>query len=95
MRLTFDQLLEVRDGADLLIDGDVYTLYEELEEEMDENGRNVSYIYIRNSDHKYFMVTLTWVRYGYESYSFEEFDNNGDFYEVRKFPITTFEWRTV
>lgn len=93
MKFTFEQLSDdVRDGADVEVENDVYEHVEELDEDMDDNGRYVTHIYKRKSDGKFFSVDLYWCRYGYEDYGFEKCCNDGNLEEVVSKEIIIRKW---
>lgn len=96
MRFTFEQLSDdVRDGADVEVENDIYEHVEELDEHVDDDGRSVAHIYKRKSDGKFFIVVLYWCRYGYENYEFEEYFNDGELDEVVSKEITIRKWVRV
>lgn len=85
----------ITEGGDFGLDGEEFVFIEELNEDMDDNGKSRTYIYQRKSDAKHFMIEITFVRYGYEWYSFEKWANNGELIEVERKEVVTIEWEAV
>lgn len=85
----------ITEGYNFGLDGEEFEFIEELDEDMDDNGKYRSYVYQRKSDAKYFMIEITFVRYGYEWYEFDKSANNGELVEVERKEVVTIEWEAV
>lgn len=72
--------------------GEQYILHTKLEESMDDDGSSHPFIYKRMSDEKFFMIVVERVRYGYEDYSYEEWVNNCELYEVEEKEVIVKKW---
>lgn len=81
--------------SDFEFDGESYIFHDQLESDMDDNGSSHPFIYKRESDEKFFMIVVNRARYGYEDYSYEEFANDCEMYEVEHKEIKRMEWVTV
>ena len=86
---------EFRDYGFITIDGIKYEQYDELESDMDENGRYDSYILQRESEQKFFQINLTYVRYGYEDYGFDKNYQDNEIFEILEKVITTTKWTSI
>lgn len=83
---------DVFEGYDFEHDGETYSYITESDSSMDDNGKYESLIYQRESDGKYFKLTIAYARYGYENYSYESFLNDGEMYEVEKKERVVVDW---
>lgn len=77
------------------VEGDTYDYYEELSEEMDDDGRTVTFILRRQRDGAFFETYLYYARYGYEDYSFEADLCELEMTEVHKVTKTIEVWEAV
>lgn len=93
MKLTKDQIYEIRDQEPIEINGEEYEYHTELEEEMNDHGRSVCYIYTRNG--KYYLTTLFWVRYGYKDYGLDPDFCDREFIEVERKEVCNIDWVAV
>lgn len=89
----YDQ--DVFEGYDFEHEGEKYIFVEESDVQMDDDGKSYTYIYKRESDNKYFEVTISYARYGYEDYEFESWLNDGEMYEVEKHEKVITYWKKV
>lgn len=83
------------DGYDFEFNNEKYIGVEELEVEMDDDGKTHSFIYKRESDGKFFQVNVNRVRYGYEDYCYEDFANDFNMTEVYQKEIIRKIWAVV
>lgn len=81
--------------SDFEFGGDQYEYDEELDCEIDDNGRTFTYLYKRKSDGKYFSIDVCQVRYGYEDYGFESWVNECELIEVEKREKVITRWVAV
>jgi hypothetical protein len=65
------------------------------EPEEDENGKYNYYIYQRQSDSKYFRITVFLCRYRHKDYGYEDYMQDKTAYEVEKKEITITQWVSV
>lgn len=83
------------EGSDFEFNGEQYECVEHLSHDMDDNGQDLTYIYKRKSDGKYFMITASAIRCGYEWYEYEEYVNDCELIEVEKREVTVTTWEAV
>lgn len=81
--------------SDFEFEGEQYEYVEELEREIDDNGRYFTYLYKRKSDGKFFKIDVFQVRYGYEDYGFESGFNECELIEVEKREKVITTWEAI
>ena len=84
-----------KNEGDFTFEGEEYKYVEELDSEIDDNGRDFTYLYQRKSDAKFFMITVTQIRYGYEDYGYESWANECELIEVEKREKVITTWEAV
>lgn len=84
-----------RNESDFEFEGEQYEYIEELDCEVDDNGRTFTYLYKRKSDGKHFSIDVNQVRYGYEDYGFESWVNECELIEVEKRERVITSWVAV
>ncbi|EOO20010.1 hypothetical protein [Bacillus cereus] len=95
MKINGDHYEEFRNYGFMTIDGVKYEQHDELESDMNDNGRYDSYILQRESDQKFFQLNVYYVRYGYEDYGFEISYQDKEIYEVEEQVINITKWVSV
>lgn len=81
--------------ADFEFGGEKYIYHDQLEGSMDDDGSSHPFIYKRESDGKFFMIVVYRVRYGYEDYSYEDFVNECELFEVEAKEVKITRWVSV
>lgn len=97
VKLTHDIVKETifYNESDFEFNGEQYEYIEQIDESIDDDGRDFTYLYKRKSDGKHFMITVSQVRYGYESYDYEDFANECELIEVEKREKVITTWEAV
>lgn len=81
--------------SDFDFEGEHYEFIMEIYSSIDDDGRDFTYLYRRKSDGKNFKITVYQVRYGYESYDYEDFANECELIEVEKREKVVTTWEVV
>ena len=95
IKLTNEQMRDISRENDLVVDGEIWKYIEKESEEEDEHGGYKTHVFQRPSDSKYFMITVSYCRYGHKDYGYEEYMQNLTAYEVEKKEIVKTEWQSV
>lgn len=97
IKLTHDIVKETifYNEGDFEFNGEQYEYVQQIDESIDDDGRDFTYLYKRKSDEKHFMITVSQVRYGYESYDYEDFANECELVEVEKREKVITTWEAV
>ncbi len=96
IKLTKEQHQEFIEDHDFELDNEKYEyLPHSREDDMDDNGKSYTYYYQRQSDQKYFMGTITYSRYGYKDYGYDDQDWNYELIEVKQIPVIKYVWEIV
>lgn len=84
-------------NGDFEFNGENYAFETQLPTEMTDDFKHFEFIYIykRKSDGKYFRITITLIRYGYEWYEYETDYNDCELIEVEKREVTVTTWEAV
>lgn len=95
IKINTDHYEEFRDYGYLIIDGVKYEQHDELSSDMDDDGCRELYVLKRETDGKFFMFDIYYVRYGYEDYGFDKHCQSNDIQEVEEHQVTITKWISV
>ncbi|WJX07505.1 hypothetical protein [Bacillus cereus] len=92
IKIRFEHYEQLTLNEEVIIDGEQYTIYAQLETEEDENGRYLTYILERESDDKLFRMDVFLIRYGYDWYDLESSYQDNEIYEVKETLVKVKKW---